>query len=385
MPHGHSQWPTKPLSSCIKKVVVPYKVPKKDFLESGKLPVVSQEAGLINGYWDNDQHAIGVDEPIVVFGDHTQVLKLIDFDFVVGADGVRILKPKEFLNASFLRYFLEANPIPSLGYARHYRHISGLPVPVPTLEEQHRIVAILDKAFAALDRARAHAEENLADTLALSDTLLNEIITEAWSHPDTTTTSFERVVFLQEGPGIRKYEYAQANEPGYPMINVRCVQDDYIDMSDSRSAKMDLAVGKWSHFRVEADDILFTISGTIGRSAIARESDLPILMNTSVVRFRPKDGELSRNYLYRYVRSRSFLKALRDMATGAAQKNVGPTHIRTMDIKFPPLAEQEKVVQRIQQTEEKMASLAEKYGDQISDIVALRQSLLQQAFSGQLT
>lgn len=166
-------WPVKPLSECIEKVEVPFKVVRKSFLEEGRFPIISQEAAFINGYWNDERDAVKVDNPVVIFGDHTQVLKLVDFDFVVGADGVKILKPKGFLEASFLRYLLEANPFPSLGYARHYRHISSLLVPLPSTTEQKRIVAKLDQAFAALDRARAHAEANLADAKELLENSLN--------------------------------------------------------------------------------------------------------------------------------------------------------------------------------------------------------------------
>ena len=69
------------------------KVQTKDILESGKFPVVDQGRVFIRGYC-NDQHkVIHVETPIVVFGDHTRETKLIDFDFVVGADGVKLLQP----------------------------------------------------------------------------------------------------------------------------------------------------------------------------------------------------------------------------------------------------------------------------------------------------
>ena len=44
--------------------------------------------------WDNEEDLFKVDKPVVIFGDHTQVIKFVDFDFVLGADGVKILKPK---------------------------------------------------------------------------------------------------------------------------------------------------------------------------------------------------------------------------------------------------------------------------------------------------
>lgn len=149
------------------------------------------------------------------------------------------------------------------------------------------------------------------------------------------------VAFIQEGPGIRKYEY---QEGGYPMINVRCVQNGYIDMTSARAANRDLAVGKWAHFQIDAGDILFTISGTIGRCAIVRESDLPILMNTSVVRFKPTDPNLDARFLYYFLQSEDFQGPLKELSSGAAIQNVGPTHIKTLSVPCPPSAEQKRIV-----------------------------------------
>ncbi|WP_378946222.1 restriction endonuclease subunit S [Paracoccus sp. R86501] len=151
----------------------------------------------------------------------------------------------------------------------------------------------------------------------------------------------EDVAFIQEGPGIRKYEY---EEGGFPMINVRCVQDGYIDMSSARAANTELATGKWKHFQVDEGDILFTISGTIGRCAIVQKSDLPLLMNTSVVRFRPTVRELDSRFLYLFLQSEGFQEPLKLLSSGTAIRNVGPTHIKTLSIPLPPLEEQQRIV-----------------------------------------
>lgn len=128
------------------------------------------------------------------------------------------------------------------------------------------------------------------------------------------------------------------------MINVRCVQNGYIDMTSARAANRDLAVGKWAHFQIDAGDILFTISGTIGRCAIVRESDLPILMNTSVVRFKPTDPNLDARFLYYFLQSEDFQGPLKELSSGAAIQNVGPTHIKTLSVPCPPSAEQKRIV-----------------------------------------
>ncbi|MBS3850208.1 restriction endonuclease subunit S [Devosia sp. BSSL-BM10] len=149
------------------------------------------------------------------------------------------------------------------------------------------------------------------------------------------------MAFIQEGPGIRKYEY---QEDGFPMINVRCVQDGFLDMSSARAANTDLALGKWRHFQVDEGDILFTISGTIGRCAIVTKHDLPLLMNTSVVRFRSIDPRLDTKFLYLFLQSDGFQLPLKRLSSGAAIQNVGPTHIKMLSIPVPPLEEQQRIV-----------------------------------------
>jgi type I restriction enzyme S subunit len=156
-----------------------------------------------------------------------------------------------------------------------------------------------------------------------------------------TTKGLDEVLFIQEGPGIRKYEY---EDDGYPMINVRCVQDGYVDMSKSRSANYDLATNKWKHFQVEENDILYTISGTIGRSAIVKKSDLPLLMNTSVVRFRSLTECLDTKFVYYCFKTETFINELLGHSTGTAIKNVGPSHLKKMTISYPPIQEQKRIV-----------------------------------------
>lgn len=150
-------WEAVPLSQCLQRIDTPKKIPRKQYENSGRFPIVSQERDLINGYWSDENDVIYVNSPLVVFGDHTQTLKYIDFDFVVGADGVKLLQPKAFLNPKYFYYFLIGHPVDSLGYARHFRLIKEHKVVFPkSLSEQKRIVATLDKLS--------------ADTQSLSDT-----------------------------------------------------------------------------------------------------------------------------------------------------------------------------------------------------------------------
>jgi type I restriction enzyme S subunit len=114
-------WTYKKFEDCLVKAPKAKQVQTSQYNTGTKYPIVSQEDTLISGYFDDDAYLYHIDNPIVVFGDHTRVLKYIDFDFVVGADGVKILIPKEFLNAKLLYYYLLWYKIPNLGYSRHYK------------------------------------------------------------------------------------------------------------------------------------------------------------------------------------------------------------------------------------------------------------------------
>ena len=188
----------------------------------------------------------------------------------------------------------------------------------------------------------------------------------------------DEAVFLQEGPGIRSYEYQKG---GYPMINVRCVQDGYIDLSTCNAANVELATGKWKHFQVQEGDILFTISGSIGRTAIVKKQDLPLLMNTSVVRFRSKTPRLRDDFYFYYLQSEDFLGKLHALSSGTAQKNVGPTHLKTLDVPLPPLAEQQRIVGLLDEAFEGLATAKANAEKNLHNARALFESHLQSVFT----
>jgi type I restriction enzyme S subunit len=86
-------WQRKTFEDCICKVAYTSKIQRKDFLSDGTYPVVSQEAEFINGYWDDETDLFKAATPVVIFGDHTKVLKYVDFDFVLGAEVLLLPAP----------------------------------------------------------------------------------------------------------------------------------------------------------------------------------------------------------------------------------------------------------------------------------------------------
>lgn len=167
-------------------------------------------------------------------------------------------------------------------------------------------------------------------------------VTTDYSNAKWPMVFVKDLAFFQEGPGILSSQYV-AN--GYPMVNVRNVQDGYLNLDVTKFVNNEIANDKWAHFRIDENDILFTTSGTIGRVARVKKQDLPLLLNTSVVRFRPLNKkEICTDYLYYSLKSEQFVNELLRLKTGSGQFNVGPTHIKTLKIPLPPLEIQEQIV-----------------------------------------
>ena len=174
-----SGWVEKPFEDCIEDVKYTAKIQRKDFLEEGEFPIVSQEAEFTNGYWDNAADVFKVTRPVVIFGDHTQVLKYIDFDFVLGADGVKLLPPKPFLNPKFFFYALRSAPLKSLGYARHFRLLKELLIGYPDMNAQVAIAKNLDSLENETQRLARLYERKHAALEALKKSLLHQAFTGA--------------------------------------------------------------------------------------------------------------------------------------------------------------------------------------------------------------
>jgi putative uncharacterized protein (fragment) len=136
---------------CHTLSVTSKEVKLKDVKPEGKFPVVSQSKQLIDGYSDNQNNVIS-DIPIIIFGDHTRVVKYINFHFIPGADGTKILKTINLESKYFYYGVLYASGIiDNKGYARHFSKLKNVLLPIPNKQNQNKIVKYLDNAFKLLD------------------------------------------------------------------------------------------------------------------------------------------------------------------------------------------------------------------------------------------
>ena len=156
-------------------------IPAKEICERGRFPVVTQSKNsLIDGYSEEEAKLVPkAFLPLLVFGDHTRFLKYVDFQFIVGADGTKLIRPKDdgFVNCSYLYYVLRAL-VPETkdrGYSRHFQFLKKLMIPVPPIHEQCRIVDRVEELLSEINRAEKAYEE----LQTLAGVLRGQILQEA--------------------------------------------------------------------------------------------------------------------------------------------------------------------------------------------------------------
>ncbi|MDD7968434.1 restriction endonuclease subunit S [Actinomycetospora lemnae] len=148
------------------------KIPRAEFSEYGRHPVVDQGQKLIAGYTDSADLLARTNGPIIVFGDHTRAFKYVDFPFAMGADGVKLLRCRDEFYPKFVYHYLRSYDLPSAGYSRHFKFLKRIEVPKPPLVEQHRIASILDK----VDAIRSWRSKALHHLDLLERSIFHELV-----------------------------------------------------------------------------------------------------------------------------------------------------------------------------------------------------------------
>jgi type I restriction enzyme, S subunit len=190
-------------------------------------------------------------------------------------------------------------------------------------------------------------------------------------------------VYFQEGPGLRKWQFGEA---GIPFLNIRTFNNGTIDKTKCQFVKPEEFQGKYEHFLLNDGDIVVSSSGTLGKLAVIREQDLPLMLNTSVIRYRTLyPAQLLQPYLKFFLQSHHFFRQIESAKTGSAISNYGPSHLKEMKIIIAPPAEQRRIVARLEKLLGKVNACQQRLENIPRILKRFRQVVLAAACSGTLT
>ncbi len=355
-------WEMKKFTSCIEKVVYTKKIKRKEFLQNGVYPIISQEKKRINGYWDNANDLFEIKKPIVIFGDHTKVVKYINFDFVLGADGVKILQTINKIEPEYFYCFLQAVNLGDLGYARHYRLLKEIEIHYPkSIKEQTRIVSILDKAFAEIAKAKTNAQQNLKNAKELFESYLQRVFSNGkltvengkWIE-QKFTSCIEKVVYTKK---IKRREFLQNGV--YPII----------------SQEKKRINGHWNNandlFEIRKPIVIFG-----DHTKVIKYVDFDFVLGADGVKILQTINKIEPEYFY------YFLQAVNLGDLGYARHY---RLLKEIEVHYPKsIKEQQQIVKKIDALQTETKKLENIYQEKILDLEELKKSILQKAFKGEL-
>ena len=369
-------WQTKPFEDCIEPVKYTRKIQRKDFLDDGQFPIVSQEAEFTNGYWDDEADIFKVSTPVVIFGDHTQVLKYVDFDFVLGADGVKILPPRDFLRPKFFFYQLQAANFTSLGYARHYRLLKELEIKYPPLAEQQRIVGLLDEAFEGLASAKANAEKNLQNARALFESHLQSVFTQRG--PGWVEKPMGQVCEVKDGT----HDSPKYVDDGIPFVTQKNIREEGLSFEKTKFIRQEDHDDFYRRSNAACGDILISMIGANrGMACIVDDERTFSIKNVGLVK---QNLSINQEFLLYFLKSPQAASFVKGASKGGAQEFVGLTELRRFPVPLPSLERQNAFAETFQSLREETQRLARLYERKLAALEALKKSLLHQAFTGEL-
>lgn len=156
------KWEVKKFDECLKSMPTKqYQIKSSDYQIKGKYKVIDQGQKFVVGYFDNESYLFK-NCPVIIFGDHTTILKYIDFEFVVGADGTKILKGINNQNLKYLFYYLSFYNISTEGYKRHFSILREVKIKLPCIEEQTKIANFLSDIDVKIETLNTKIENSKA-------------------------------------------------------------------------------------------------------------------------------------------------------------------------------------------------------------------------------
>ncbi|PYC12523.1 restriction endonuclease subunit S [Pseudomonas jessenii] len=191
---------------------------------------------------------------------------------------------------------------------------------------------------------------------------------EEWDEVD-----FSDVIFFQEGPGIMAVDF---RDEGVPLVRLSGLAGQSVSLIGCNYLEPDKVEEKWSHFRLEAGDIVVSCSASFGRPAIVTDAAVGAVFYTGLIRFRAKDRRLDVGYLEVFLGSPCFLRQAESAAVGGGIKHFGPTHLRQMKVPLPRPDEQQRIANCLSYLDDLISAQVQKH----EALKVHKKGLMQQLF-----
>lgn len=398
-----SNWQSAPIQDLVEKIETydPRKKPMENFRYidvssvSRSRSTVS-EAAVLSGRDAPSRARRFVRAGDVIFATIRPTLNRIalisdELDGSVCSTGFFVLRPKHNVLSQYLFYWLLGERFTSemerLQRGASYPavsdgHVREQIVDVPPIPEQKRIVSFLDEAFSGTDAAIAKTEKNLANARELFESYLNSIV------PRSSANARERPLLefsesISTGPFgslLHKSDYVS---DGVPLVNpINIVKDKVVP--DHKKMIGDNTKEKLGSYILCKGDVVIARRGEIGRCAVIDDDQDGWVCGTGCFFIRPSSS-VNPHYLAHLLRSPRYRMELERLSSGATMLNLSNKALSGLYVSIPSITVQREIVEQVSDVNTQCRNIELIYQKKLNALAELKQSLLQKAFSGELT
>lgn len=352
--------------------------------------------------------------PLIVFGDHTRCFKFIDFDFIAGADGIKILEPIDKFNPKCFYYFCLALKFENKGYSRHYQYLEKAIMRIPPLDTQKQIVEILESKFAKIENATNALNLVKKDLVKLKASLLNsafngtllqgngllrasprndtfssiiasnEVAKQSTNNTESTPSHLPQdweVKTLGEITNCGEHTQKQPKD---------IMGDDWIlELEDIKkeSGKLLQKIkfkdrqSKSNKIKFNKGDILFGTLRPYLKKIIIAECDG--YCSSEIMPFSA-GNKITNRYLFYLFLSDFMGNKIAMLTHGTRMPRLGTKKLKDLPIPLPPLDTQKQIVELLEVKFKSIEKLEHFANDSLDKLGKLKVSLLNKAFSGEL-
>lgn len=362
----HKNWIVKSIGESVYTVSIPKKIQKKDYKSEGKYPIVDQGKQRICGY-SNEKECLVKDIPLVIFGDHTKEIKYVDFNFLVGADGTKLLKSKilttEFLFQLLIYY---KNSLPDLGYSRYFTELKNIDIKIPPLPEQQKIAEVL----ATWDKAIQYTDAIIKNLIARNKTLANTLI----SFKDSSNQKK-----IKEVVNRIRNSFTPNKEELYVQIGIRSHAKGLFYKEPVTGQEL----GNKSVFWIEPNCFIVNIVFA-WEQAVAKTTDKEVgyIASHRFPMYSPKENLLDLDYLLFLFKTPKGKDLLEFASPGGAGRNktLGQSNFLDLNIPVPSIEKQRYITEILNTADQEV----KKYQEKLDTLKLQKKGLMQQLLTGKV-
>ena len=305
------------------------KIQTSEYEKQGKHIIVDQGQAEIAGY-TNREEGLFNEVPVIIFWDHTRLIKYIDEPFFLGADGVKVLRSKEKnANYKYLYYALKSAKIPNTGYNRHFKWLKDVEINYPDSVKQEKIVDILDRVSDVIEKRKAE--------LSYLDTLIKARFVEMFGDMTLARNDWEKLL-LCDVCDVRDgtHDSPKYFTEGYPLITSKNVSGGKIDFSDCNLICEEDYNKINQRSKVDVGDILMPMIGTVGKPVIVDSQKKFAIKNVALIKFRENSAVVN-SFIKVLLESDYFDREVINKVRGGTQKFISLGDIRKLNFCLPPI------------------------------------------------